>query len=149
MGFSDARIDPVTRRCMRPIQEIAFTSIISGLFAEGLMPNGSIFDVGANRGIWACYWASIAPNRVVHAMDPDPRYIKVMQTHYSHVSNLQPMLGALSSESAQTDHNHAARGGMRFFPLSSEAQQGGLRVYKLDELFDSWRNERLGFAQFD
>ena len=149
MGFSDPRFDPVTKRCTRPIQEVLFTSIVAGLFAEGRMPNGSIFDVGANRGIWACYWASVAPDRIVHAMDPDPRYVKIMKAHYNHVANLRPMLGALGSESKETDHGTAASGGMNFFPLSGEAKQGSLRVYKLDELFDSWREERLAFAQFD
>ena len=147
--FSGPRIDPVSKLCMRPLQEVLFTSIVSGLFAEGLMPNGSIFDVGANRGIWACYWASIAPDRVVHAMDPDPKYVKIMKAHYSHMRNLQPMLGALGKQSVLSSHRKAEAGGMHFFPLSIDAKGGSLQVYALDDLFDSWRDERLAFAQFD
>ena len=65
-----------TGPCFRPPHEVLLTSIIGGLLVEGRVPPGSIVDVGANRGIWACYYASVAPERNVHAIDPDPRYIE-------------------------------------------------------------------------
>jgi FkbM family methyltransferase len=149
MGVSDPRISRTTGLCTRPPQEVLFTSIVAGLLAEGRLPPGSIFDVGANRGLWACYWASTDPNRTVHAMDPDPYYIQTIRNNYGHIRNLRPMLGALSSRMRHTSYDEAVSNGMRFFKLSKEALQSGLTVYRLDDLFDCWREERLAFAQFD
>lgn len=123
MGFANARLD-ASGRCARPLQEVLFTSIVGGLLTEGVVPNGSLLDVGANRGIWACYLASVAPSRTVHAIDPDPRYVRIMKANYGHVSNLRPFNAALGSASLLTDHAHAIRDGMRFFPLSEEATRG-------------------------
>eukprot|EP00966_Prymnesium_polylepis_P316786 7319613-Prymnesium_polylepis.1 len=47
--------------------------ILAGLrFTEGLVGPGSVLDAGANIGLAACLFATLAPARTVHTFDPLP-----------------------------------------------------------------------------
>ena len=53
----------------RPTTEQLLHLLLAGLFSERLVPEGSVIDVGANDGEMACYYASLDPQRTVHAME--------------------------------------------------------------------------------
>lgn len=53
--------------------EIAFNGILYGLFREGLVPPGDIFDCGAFDGKTGCFFACAGgPDRIVRSVDPSP-----------------------------------------------------------------------------
>ena len=57
-------------RYRKPAHETLFNSIVGGMFAEGIVPPGDILDAGANRGDTTLFLATVAPQRIVHAVDP-------------------------------------------------------------------------------
>lgn len=156
--------------CPKPRTEIKLNSIIAGLFAESNVPEGSIIDVGALDGAFSCFYASIAPQRTVHALDPTEANVQMFRRRYSHkFPNIQPMVGALGEKRATissvrlpkqmngamtqvTDIHVAAAaaassGGKNKVSSSSDE---GIQLYAADELFETrWRGERLGFAHID
>ena len=80
------------------------TVLLAGLFREKLVPPGSIVDAGANTGELSCLLARWAPDRTVHAVDPSPTNINLMESEYgaagARLLNLRPRLGALSSKAS-------------------------------------------------
>ena len=70
--------------CPKPLAETLLTSIIGGLFLEGRIPPGNVINAGANEGAYACWYAQVAPERLVHAIDPD----------LGHIENMRDRLGA-------------------------------------------------------
>ena len=155
-------------------KESIFRSIIGGLFAEGLVPPGSVVDAGANSGEEACYYAERS-GRTVHAVEPIASNVAHIEKKYgAHLHNLKAMQGGLGSQNRLVFHSAAAAGddnqqaarhvgiGLQVGSMQdtaesvSESQSGDrgvFRVYRVDDLFDAsvgaWRGERLGFAHFD
>lgn len=156
--------------CPKPRTEIKLNSIIAGLFAEGNVPEGSIIDVGALDGAFACFYASLAPQRTVHALDPTESNVHIYRRRYSHkFPNIQPMVGALGEARATISSHHLPKqmnGAMtqvtdiHVAAAKSSSSSGGgkkavsaddgIQLYAADELFETrWRGERLGFAHID
>ena len=80
----------------RPENEPILSGILSGLLNERRMPPGSLVDAGAAGGRDACHFASIAPQRVIHAVDPSERNIQWITRQYvqrDNYSNLVPLHG--------------------------------------------------------
>jgi len=149
--------------------------IVTGLFREGLIPPGSVVDAGTNTGVEACLYASLDPERTVHAVDPLKLNIdSVRRLCANRLPNVQPLLGGIGAE-RKTLHVPAAKsryGGQMISiastvpgdsPLGAGRDRvavahvdnrtiGGqsFEVWTLDELFDTqWRGERLAFAHWD
>lgn len=160
-----------TCTCAEPL----LGEIIAGLFKEGLIPHGSIVDAGANTGSESCLYASLDPERTVHAVDPLQRNIDSVRSRCAHrLPNVQPLLGGIGAE-RKTLHVPASKsrfGGQMISIASTvvgDSPLGGGRdgvavahvdnrtvtgqsfdVWTLDELFETrWRDERLGFAHWD
>ena len=65
--------------CGRPKWEILLHAIIGGLFAENVVPPGSILDVGANDGEMSCFYATLDPSRKVHALEPNIHIFRTLE----------------------------------------------------------------------
>ena len=133
------------------------TFCVVGLFAEGLISNGSIVDSGANLGEWSCLYAAAAPSRTVHAIEPVALNVKhIQRTYTKDFPNIKPRVGALGSAAATflpppnilletragsmvTSDNMGRR-------LNASARAGTFSVLRLDDVFS---DETLGFAHLD
>ena len=162
----------VAAACAEPL----INEIVLGLFAEGMMPSGSIIDAGANTGVETCLYAAASPNRTVHAMDPLQHNIDSVRRRSAQqrLQNVQPLLGGLGAERS-TFHvppSKMLRAGQQISiasldpgasPLGAKRDSVGVLnivklnasgqefdVWTLDELFATkWNGERLGFAHWD
>ena len=57
-------------------RELTTNSIVAGLFAEGLVPNRSVLDAGANDGSWACMYGCLDGRRTVIGVEPVAALLK-------------------------------------------------------------------------
>ena len=89
--------------CSRPNTETLLTSIIGGLFAEGRVPPGAIFNAGAHFGNWACYYAALDTIRKVFALEPVPLMYAALQTKRGRVPNMIQIHGGISSNTWPAD----------------------------------------------
>ena len=149
------------------LSEAIFHAIVRGLFFEARVPNGSIIDAGAHMGFEACFYAGLAPQRTVHAVEPLSSNVAFMRRQYgkSH-PNVRPLLGGLGSSS----HNLAlGRDAHRVAGVQlslththykvingTAADDDGpthrktVRVRTVDDLFaQRWAGEHLGFMHLD
>lgn len=156
-----------TRRCPDvPSTEPIFNALVGGLFREGAVPKGSIIDVGALEGTFACFYAELAPDRLVHALDPLKSNVDLFAARYARTHpNLRPMVGALGERrgvlrgTGLIQHKAGAfallSGLAQRMPMPSSSWPAAdshdeIAVHVADELFDSeWRGEALGFAHID
>ena len=153
--------------CPRPDVEPLLRSIVGGLFAEGLVPPGSVIDAGANSGEESCYYAERQPQRVVHAVEPVlSNVLRIQQRWGTHLSNLRVLRGGLGNVNRLVRDRKA---GVKSFGQGSQVTEGNMgtkqevdlaaaadksdtvfRVYRVDDLFaNEFKGERLGFAHFD
>jgi len=140
-----------TGRCAKlPKTEVMLNSMISGLLRERLVPNGTIVDAGAADGRFACFFAASAPDRVVHAVDPDEGSIRKMPERWGAYPNLLPMRGGLGNASSiyRVDSKQAQRGEATRVSTSASSS---FPIYGLDDLFlrGRWQGEQLGLGHFD
>jgi len=148
------------------LHEPLFTRLVHSLLTRPrAVSPGAILDVGSRRGETSCLYATWAPDRLVHAIDPSPNNIAITNRTYGRAfPNLRPRTGALSSryrarhsakiDWAQTvlshadfhaeDRGDAADASLPFIEDSSG--RATFPVYTIDMLF---ANERLGFAHID
>lgn len=94
-----------------------------------------------------CYYAATAPDRIVHAVDPDARNIEHMRARYERrrYPNLRPLHAGLSNESSSSYSELA--GAPKIYTPSHD-----FPVYALDDLFGTggaWAGDTLAFAHFD
>jgi len=86
-------------RCPNATREPLLRGLLGCLFAERLIPPGSIIDAGANTGEESCFLAEIQPKRIVHAVEPlvaNVRYVR--EAYAAHLSNIVLHIGALGIE---------------------------------------------------
>ena len=171
-GWSTQRL----AQCCGVRKEPLFDSVVTSLFAEGLIPPGSIVDAGANLGTESCFFSVTGPNRTIHAIDPLQVNINFIQRRFverRRRHSIIPLLGGLGSISKTlavplrkssivggqiSIAPESARGGTEIVAnllhghgarLSLESNQT-FPVEPLDVLFtERWRDERLGFGHFD
>lgn len=140
------------------------------LFAEKHVPCCSVLDAGCNDGVDSCFYAALAPNRTVHAIDPSARNIAAVRANYKQqFANILPMVGGLGNV-ARTLHipprhgrtpgqisiasplSYAKRDslGPRNIMAINVSKGQPFDVERLDDLFLSrWPTESLGFAHLD
>ena len=154
---------PSAKYCVKPTTEIKLNAILSGLFFERQIPAGSILDVGALDGAFAAYYACLAPDRKVYAVDPSPANVESYRKRYTKAyPNIQPFNAALgefhgaipltrlprvmNGRFAQFSDISAHMEKNLSFPASVES----VEVYSVDDLLQKhWQGERLGFAHID
>ena len=166
-------------RCLKPIWERMFNAIIGGLFVEGLVGPGSMLDAGAHTGAACCYYASIAPTRPMHAVEPIESNVDYIRKHYANLTNLVVLHGGLGARdemiqlNAPKDLSHMQAGlqlDSKWFaantnralvpggaadtvepmPQHPSTAPTAMRVYTVDGLFGGqWRGEQLALATFD
>lgn len=136
--------------------ETLFAFLISEIIVSGMLSPGSIVDCGAHQGGEACLYASLAPARTVHAIEPWGMHISTMKRQYgSYLPNLKPLQGALGSRdrtaSIHGPHTPSMLVNVHARP-DVNASSKHINIHKLDSLYlDGGRfsSERLGFAHFD
>ena len=85
-------------RCPTPRKEPVLRALIGSLFAEGLVPPGSVIDAGANSGEETCFYAERQPQRTIHAIEPLwTHYRRIKQVLVRRLPNIQPLHGGLGS----------------------------------------------------
>lgn len=155
-------------QCPPPDHEPVLHSLLGGLFSEGLLPEGSVVDAGANSGEDACYYAERLPSRIVHAIEPVAANVAHIRAKWAvHLPNLHVLRAGLGSENRLVRLAAAGRpdagqgtqvtaGDLSHAPNVTMSTRGAdadtkvFQVYPLDQLFETaWQGERLGFAHFD
>lgn len=166
-------------RCYKPHWERIFNSIIGGLFMESLIPRGSVLDAGAHTGNACCFFASVAPERTVHAIEPLDDNVRLIRERFGNLTNLKILHGGLGVRDELLDITAASPPGAgkqvdkRWFDLNSAGSKAAgptaptfptgsptpadrkkkLHVHRVDTLFHlqhgHWRGESLGFVSFD
>ena len=160
-------------RCPLPLTEHLFRLLIGGLFAEHLMPPGSIVDAGSNTGEESCFYAESNPDRKVHAIDPASQNVELVRSRGRHLPNLHAAIGGLGTTCKWLSIGplHRKRPGLHTqlngsavsiadglkHPCTIDAAartpleaRGLFMVQSLDALFAAdWAGERFGFGHFD
>ena len=103
-------------------------------------------------------YASLAPARTVHAIEPQGMHISKMKRQYGgYLPNLRPLKGALGSRD-RTPSRCTARTRRRCSSMCTRdrtptnASFKHINIHKLDTLYldgGFFASERLGFAHFD
>ena len=142
--------------CVLNPQESLFSFLISEIIVSGMLSPGSIVDCGAHKGGEACLYASLAPARTVHAIEPQGMHISTMTRQYgSYLPNLRPLKGGLGSRD-RTASVHGAHSPSMLLNVharpDANASSRHINIHKLDTLYQDggfFASERLGFAHFD
>ena len=153
------------RGCGKPDHEIILNTILGGLLASDIaIGTGSIVDAGAYTGESACYFASRAPNRTVHALDPSRANVNVIAGWRDEYRNIQPMVGALGREAATVEAKAGGdkRGGyttlkqLQRRKTATASTRNAIHIYRLDDLFGgdeapgaAWHGERFALGHLD
>ena len=152
---------PSATLCLADGFEPIFRGLLASLLLEGFPPQGSIVDAGAQEGHEACLFATSAPHRTVHALDPSSTNVQAIHARYA-LHNLRPMRAGLGrkAEIGLRDPGGASHQifGNRFeraaaAPRNRSHEDGGFDVHPLDALFDArngtWRGEALALLHLD
>ena len=142
--------------CALNPHESLFSFLISEIIVSGMLSPGSIVDCGAHSGGEACLYASLAPARTVHAIEPQGMHISTMTRQYgSYLPNLRPLKGGLGSRD-RTASVHGAHSPSMLLNVharpDANASSPHINIHKLDTLYldgGFFASERLGFAHFD
>ena len=163
-----------TPPCILTHWEPKFRTYLKAIFdTPGLLPEGSIVDCGAERGGEACWFADLAPNRSVIAIEPLPKNIaSIRKVAVAGRPNIVPLHGGLGSvERIVNIHTskHTKSGSMLIdvHKAPSAVNESGTEtfpIYRLDDLFGIGGEnmsarvanvglqgafERLAFGHFD
>ena len=133
-------------RCYKPHWERIFNSIIGGLFMESLIPRGSVLT--------ATFFASVAPERTVHAIEPLDDNVRLIRERFGNLTNLKILHGGLGVRDELLDITAASPPGAgkqvdkRWFGLNSAGnptfptgsptpadRKKKLHVHRVDTLF--------------
>ena len=146
------------RRCPISPHEPVFARLTARILASAAMLGpGSIVDSGAHRGDESCLYASLQPDRIVHAVEPLEDNLRHLRRNYgASLPNVRPMLGALGGTD-RTVHLRGPRTSTmltdvdRRPAVSGNVSAGTVRVHSLDSLFlrGEWAGETLAFGHFD
>ena len=145
--------------CGSAQREHIFNGIIAGLLLEGRVPPGSLIDAGANDGSWSCLMAAVAPDRLVHAIDPLRSNVAHLQ-RTSSCANVRPAHHGLGASATRLDPGekfanlpagHQMQGGGQLSSVPAGSGSGAaFDVYTVDDLFArNYSGETLGLAHWD
>ncbi len=159
---AEARLDhrsaPARRRaCARSPHEPLFARLVAVIFAEGMLRNGSVVDCGAHQGGESCLYADLAPDRIVHAVEPLLRNARAIAQRYADRRNIAVMHAALGSRErvvsvSSTHHTSSMLVDVQAAADATDASAPGtFAVHRLDDLFigGPWSAETFGFGHFD
>jgi FkbM family methyltransferase len=121
--------------------EIVLESLLGLFFREdGFFPEGSVLDVGAQFGEMACHFASLAPERKVHALDPSPTQCEKMKKSFgAYLPNLSITNAGIGQFVGK------GRAGPGFTGMNPGDK---FLIETIDNLFYA-KSEPLGFAHID
>ena len=119
-------------------REPVANAIVAHLFDEGLVPEGSVLDAGANDGTWSCMYACLGPTRQVIGLEAVGELLRPCFR-----PNVQLRVAALSDRAGHISvpagfQRHAHRG-----PLPGGS---AVNVTTIDDLF---RGSRAAFLHLD
>ena len=125
--------------CALNPHESLFSFLISEIIVSGMLSRGSIVDCGAHKGGEACLYASLAPARTVHAIEPQGMHISTMTRQYgSYLPNLRPLKGGLGSRD-RTASVHGAHSPSMLLNVharpDANASSPHINIHKLDTLY--------------
>lgn len=132
--------------CKRPSYEQAFHIITSALFTGGFLPAGDILDIGANSGDLSCFYGCLLPDRIVHAVDPNPVLVRKLSCPSQ---NVKGHVYAMSDEPGYLQWRPRRRGSTYVGNLDRVmASHGNVEVITLNEFFVR-QNSTPGFMHLD
>ena len=125
-----------------PSTEVLLMALLRGLLRERVLPPGAIIDAGANTGYEACQLAAAAPERTVHAVDPDSANVRSIATlgKMHNLTNLRPLQGGLGEKSALIHMRTSASSGLSL--KRADAGGGLLQSHSIDDLFAGSRGRK-------
>lgn len=140
--------------------ESVFRRLTGALLTEGFVPPGSVVDAGAAQGEEACYYATRAPDRVVHAVEPlSGNVMRIRRAIASQAfpRNIELLHGGLGASHGWADADDqvdrtVGGSGFRVTASGSRRSNHSFAVHALDELFGGggpWHGQTLGFAHLD
>ena len=129
------------------------------LLTDGLLPAGSVLDVGAHIGGEACWYSSLDPSRMVHAVEP-------LQANVAYMQNLLPRWEAWGARNVTVTHAGLGREaitnmsvpriryrnlGQNMLTLSQVTNEsdGELETFPLLTIDGIFEGERLALAHID
>ena len=129
------------------------------LLTDGLLPAGSVLDVGAHIGGEACWYSSLEPSRMVHAVEP-------LQANVAYMQNLLPRWEAWGARNVTVTHAGLGREaitnmsvpriryrnlGQNMLTLSQVTKEsdGELETFPLLTIDGIFEGERLALAHID
>ena len=130
--------------CALSMWEPKFRTYLRAIFeTPGLLPEGSIVDCGAERGGEACWFADLAPNRSVIAVEPLPHNIdSVRKVAAAGRPNIVPLHGGLGSVGrlvSSRASKHTQSGSMLIdvhkAPSAVNVSSSTFNIYRLDDIF--------------
>jgi FkbM family methyltransferase len=120
--------------------EIILVSLLGGLMREeGLIPEGTFLDAGAQYGEQGAHYAVIAPDRQVLCLDPSPDLVEKIKAVFGKLPNLRVEQGGLGKEVGVMKPRD------KYFNMDLDAE---FPVYSLDSLFYD-KGVKLAFAHLD
>ena len=151
--------------------EVTFNAVIAGLLTEGRLQNGSVVDAGAHEGTHSCLYASLAPTRTVHAIEPLVLNVRAITRRWSHLPNLRVHHSGLGSVPREVDLGPMGReamlqaeqleafdrtpkvrrrsGGSSFSPGGSASGGGSGTAFHIHRLDDLFASEPLALVHLD
>jgi len=104
-----------------------------------MIPEGIIFDVGAQHGEQGAHYAVTSPDRQVLSMDPSPRNVEGIRQRYGKLPNLRIEQGGVGKAVGTMKPRDSS------FGMDMEEE---FKVFTLDSLFFE-KHERLGLLHLD
>jgi FkbM family methyltransferase len=135
-----------------------FNRVIGTLLRGQHLPAGGVIDAGSHTGENTCFYAHLAPERQVTAVEPMASNLVEIAERTRTLRNVHVIHGGLghrasSLQMSASDVEGKAGGQLEFREMklatTNQARSTtltGLQVYRVDDLYEK---HRLGFAHFD
>ena len=130
-------------RCKLVFWEPKFRQYMKDIFeTPGMLLEGLVVDCGAERGGESCWFADLAPNRTILALEPLPANLRDLQTVANFRHNVLALHGGLGSVHRRINWHmgqHTKSGSMLLniqkSPTSTSGSPSTFQVYRLDNIF--------------
>lgn len=125
--------------------EYSFFAILFDLFKNNIVADGDILDIGANKGDHSCGFACMSPDRIVHAVDPDPNLVSKYKCK---LPNFRKHVYAVSNSSGWIAHKRAKNGFSEIHKLPA-GTKGNVEIQTIDYFFMEDFKSKAGFMHTD
>ena len=130
-------------RCKLVFWEPKFRQYMKDIFeTPGMLLEGLVVDCGAERGGESCWFADLAPNRTILALEPLPANLRDLETVARFRHNVLALHGGLGSVHRRVNWHmgqHTKSGSMLLniqkSPTSTSGSPSTFQVYRLDNIF--------------